>query len=100
MIDIHSHIIPGIDDGADNIVDTVEMVRLAEKSGTKAIVATPHCNIPGMYDNYFGKQYVEQYQKAVGAVKAENLNVKIYPGMEAFGTDDLPELIVAARLSN
>ena len=31
MIDIHSHIIPGIDDGAEDIVDTVEMVRMAEK---------------------------------------------------------------------
>lgn len=98
MIDIHSHIIPGIDDGADDIVDTIEMVRLAEKSGTRAIVATPHCNIPGMYENYFGKQYVEQYQKAVGAVRNENLTVKIYPGMEAFGTENLPDLIVDGKI--
>ena len=98
MIDIHSHILPGIDDGADDIYDTLEMIKMAEKSGTKAIVATPHCNIPGMFDNYFGKEYVDRYQKVVEAVKKEEIPVKIYPGMEAFGTEDLPELIVNGKI--
>lgn len=42
MIDIHSHILPGIDDGSKNISMTLEMIKMAEKSGTKDIVATPH----------------------------------------------------------
>lgn len=98
MIDIHTHIIPGIDDGADEMYDTLEMVKLAAKSGTKAIVATPHCNIPGMYENYFSKYYVEQYQKAADAVKRAGIPVKIHPGMEAFATEDLPELIVNGKI--
>lgn len=98
MIDIHTHIIPGIDDGADEMYDTLEMVKLAVKSGTRAIVATPHCNIPGMYENYFGKYYVEQFKKVTDAVKKLGLPVEIYPGMEAFGTEDLPDLIVGGKI--
>ena len=63
MIDIHSHIIPGIDDGADSIYDTVEMIKLAAKSGTSAMIATPHCNIPGVFDNYFGEEYINNFKK-------------------------------------
>lgn len=98
MIDIHSHIIPGMDDGADSIYDTVEMVRMAAKSGTTAMIATPHCNIPGMFDNYFGEEYIEKFKKVLAAVKSEGIPVEIYPGMEAFGTEDLPQLIVSGKI--
>lgn len=98
MIDIHTHIIPGIDDGASEIYDAVEMARMAVKSGTKAIVATPHCNIPGIYSNYFGSEYVKQYKKLAAALKEEKIPVKILPGMEAFGTEDLPELLVEGKI--
>ena len=98
MIDIHTHIIPGLDDGAEEMYDTVEMVKLAAKSGTKSIVATPHCNIPGMYENYFGNYYVEQYRKVADAVKRAEIPVQIHPGMEAFATEDLPELIVNGKI--
>ena len=49
MIDIHAHILPGIDDGAEDMYDTLEMARMAADSGVDRIIATPHCNIPGMY---------------------------------------------------
>ena len=49
MIDIHTHILPGLDDGAADIYDTIEMAALAYESGTTAMVATPHCNLPGLY---------------------------------------------------
>ncbi len=44
MIDIHSHILPGIDDGAQTLEESLEMLRLAAFSGTTDIVATPHSN--------------------------------------------------------
>ena len=98
MIDIHSHILPGMDDGADELYDTVEMVKMAAKSGTKVMIATPHCNIPDMYDNYFGDEYIKKYKMTVAAVKSEGIPVEIYPGMEAFGTEDLPRLIVSGKI--
>ena len=42
MIDIHSHILPKIDDGAENINITLEMIKNAVNDGIEKIVATPH----------------------------------------------------------
>jgi len=42
MIDIHSHILPGIDDGAKTVEDSIEMAKLAVQEGIHTIIATPH----------------------------------------------------------
>jgi protein-tyrosine phosphatase len=42
MIDLHTHVLPGIDDGADDLATAVEMCRLARAAGCTALVATPH----------------------------------------------------------
>ena len=44
MVDIHTHILPGLDDGAETMEETLEMLRLAERSGTRTIAATPHAD--------------------------------------------------------
>ena len=44
MIDIHSHVLYGLDDGARTIEDSVAMVRMAAECGTTDLVATPHAN--------------------------------------------------------
>ena len=98
MIDIHNHILPGLDDGAQDLYDTLEMVEVAAKSGTTAIVATPHCNIPGSYKNYFCEEYKACIQQVRAAVKTEGLPVKILPGAEVLGTSDLPELLQQGKI--
>lgn len=42
MIDIHTHILPGIDDGATSMDEAVAMVDLAAQNGTQALIVTPH----------------------------------------------------------
>ena len=42
MIDLHCHILPGVDDGAPTLEDAVAMCRLAAADGCEAMVATPH----------------------------------------------------------
>lgn len=42
MIDLHCHILPGLDDGADSLDTTVQMCRMAELDGITNIIATPH----------------------------------------------------------
>lgn len=42
MYDLHSHILPGVDDGAKTADESVEMARVAAESGTSFILATPH----------------------------------------------------------
>ena len=42
MIDIHTHILPGIDDGSSSVEETLEMLKVMAESGIKKVVATPH----------------------------------------------------------
>ena len=44
MVDIHCHILSGIDDGPESWEMTTEMCRVAAQDGVTHIVATPHCN--------------------------------------------------------
>ena len=50
MIDLHSHLLPGIDDGATNLDDSMRLVRHAIADGVTHMVITPHIH-PGRYDN-------------------------------------------------
>ena len=42
MIDLHCHILPGLDDGPENMEQALEMCALARADGIETIVATPH----------------------------------------------------------
>ncbi len=98
MIDIHCHILPGFDDGSDNMEESVRMARLAVEGGTTAVIATPHSNIPDKYENYFGKAYVEAFKALDARLKQENIPLKLYPGHEIFAASDFIELIKKKRL--
>ena len=50
MIDVHCHLLPGIDDGPSVWQESIEMARHAEAAGTKHCILTPHI-LPGTYDN-------------------------------------------------
>ncbi len=49
-VDIHSHILPGIDDGAKNIDESAEMISKIKSMGFSKIIGTPH-TYPGLYEN-------------------------------------------------
>ncbi|HTR90037.1 MAG TPA: CpsB/CapC family capsule biosynthesis tyrosine phosphatase [Solirubrobacteraceae bacterium] len=44
MIDLHSHVLPGLDDGPETLADSLELARAALAAGTHTLVATPHLN--------------------------------------------------------
>src|SRR4030043_224578 len=50
MIDIHSHILPGLDDGPQTMEESIQMCRIAYQDGIRTIVATPH-TLNGVYQN-------------------------------------------------
>ena len=52
MIDIHCHILPGLDDGAPDIDASILMAEIAAESGVTDIIATPHTNQAGRFENY------------------------------------------------
>jgi protein-tyrosine phosphatase len=50
MIDLHAHILPQLDDGAESLEESIEMCRISHKDGVRTIMATPHI-LPGVYTN-------------------------------------------------
>lgn len=68
FIDIHCHIIPGIDDGADDLNEALKMLEIAVNDGISHIFATPHI-MSGVYDNQAVaiRQAVEAFQKHIPA---------------------------------
>jgi len=89
IVDIHSHIIPGIDDGSKNMEMTLEMIRNAEKEGTKEMVATPH------YLLEYGEATIIDVKNHVKEINMllenEKIDVKIYSGQEVYFTEKIIE---------
>ncbi|MFZ1445793.1 MAG: CpsB/CapC family capsule biosynthesis tyrosine phosphatase, partial [Candidatus Dechloromonas phosphoritropha] len=50
MIDLHCHLLPGIDDGAPDLETSLEMARIAFADGIRTLACTPHI-YPGVYEN-------------------------------------------------
>ena len=66
MIDIHSHILPGLDDGSASLEDSVAMLRTAAAAGTTDIVATPHANPEYRFDPLTVERKISELQAAAG----------------------------------
>lgn len=63
--DIHTHILPGVDDGPEEITESLRMLDIAYQEGIRRIIATPHFGLknPGLSQEYAKKQ-LEKLQKA------------------------------------
>lgn len=66
MIDIHTHVLPGIDDGARSLDESVEMLRAAARSGTTDLVATPHANLEFRFDPQVVEERLAELQNVAG----------------------------------
>ena len=69
FVDIHSHILPGIDDGAKNIKESLELIEKMNEMGFSKIIATPHI-YPGLYNNT-----CEKIKKCFKEIKDVNSSV-------------------------
>ena len=81
MIDLHCHILPGLDDGAQSLDEAVEMAEIAEKDGIEKIVATSHI----FRDNYVHEDLsiIEEKRKELNkTLKVNNIHVEILSGAE------------------
>lgn len=80
MIDVHSHILPGVDDGAQSEEDSIAMAKVAIKEGIHTIVATPH-HKNRTYDNV--RADIEKNVSILNELfDAENLDLTVLPGQE------------------
>lgn len=93
LIDIHTHIIPGVDDGSESIRMSLGMLALSAESGITDVVATPHCNIPGEADNYVSMELYTALLNLRNEAERAGILVRVLRGMEVFATPELPDLI-------
>lgn len=89
LCDIHCHILPGIDDGAKDMEETMQALRTAARQGIRAVVATPHY-YPEKYETD-PEQIYALCQEVKEQCKAEGLELRIYPGQECFYHAELAE---------
>jgi protein-tyrosine phosphatase len=80
--DIHSHFIPGIDDGAQNMEETLQMLKAMQEMGFKKIVTTPHIMID-MYPNTQEK-IAAGLADVRAALAAEGLTIELAAAAEYF----------------
>lgn len=90
-IDIHSHILPGIDDGAKDIEQTKIMLNIAYKEGIRTIIATPHFN-QSKGDKPF-IQLKEYFEKVKNELKVFMPQMEIKLGCEIYYTNDTIDLL-------
>jgi len=91
MIDIHSHLIPGIDDGARDKDESLSLFKIAEKDGIKRMVMTPHIHF-GRFDNTIHSIKSEVHELKV-LLAANNINLEIaYAAEVRIDAQLLPEI--------
>ncbi|QHT47762.1 tyrosine protein phosphatase [Bacillus sp. SB49] len=80
MIDLHCHILPGIDDGASHMEESLEMARAALKQGIETVVAAPHHQTSEYYNE--PQQIIEQCRKLNERLYEEGIDLTVLPGQE------------------
>ena len=95
MIDIHSHILPELDDGARSLEEAVQMARIAEEDGIEQMVATPH-----MFNGLSHNPEPEEVVARVGALQKEiGGSLTLLPGNEVHIAHDIAEKAEANQVT-
>ncbi|MCR4431969.1 MAG: hypothetical protein NUV45_13245 [Tepidanaerobacteraceae bacterium] len=97
MIDIHSHILPGIDDGSPDMETSIRMAEIAASEGIEIMVATPH---------FISKDKEIERERVLKKTEELNeyiksrvgLDIAVYPGEEVFISPDVPDLFSQGKL--
>ncbi len=101
LIDCHTHILPGMDDGAKNIQEAVSMLMSLRKQGVRSVWLTPHY-YPYKEDL---KSFLSRREKAYSLLQpfAEQLEMELFPASETFlseylfNAQDISKLCIGGR---
>lgn len=79
IFDIHSHIVPGVDDGVQSVEEALTVLELAEKNGIGAVIATPHFYADTHKFSEYDRQVDESFCGVRSAYKGK---IELYKGYE------------------
>lgn len=96
MVDIHTHLIPGVDDGSKSVEDTFKAFEEAEKAGFTDIILTSH-----YLTNYYEPKVEELCfwkDKLQEILQVQNKGLRLHSGMEVYISEQLDELVKENKL--
>lgn len=97
MIDIHTHILPFVDDGAKDMETSLEMAKIAASEGIKYIFATPHyIENEGYNDKNKNSEILEELNIKL---KENDIDIEVILGNEVYITPEIIELIESEKVS-
>lgn len=87
MIDIHSHILPNVDDGSKSLENSLRILKHEVNNGVKKIVLTPHYKI----DNYTPtvSEIKSSFNELINAVKTQKIDVELFLGQEIYCDENI-----------
>ena len=95
MIDIHTHILPGVDDGSESSQDSIKMLKEAQKQGVTDVFLTPHYRMRYKREK---SEIIELFNNFCLEVEKENLNINLYLGQEIYYSHKIRKLISEGKL--
>lgn len=95
MIDLHGHMLPGIDDGARTLEQATSMARIAVENGISVSVMTPH-DLNGVYSNPADevRRLTRQFQDHLNS---QGIELEVLPGAECHLVPELPRALADGR---
>lgn len=95
-VDIHSHLLPGVDDGAQSLEEAMEMLKIAYEEGIRTIIATPHYALEDRAETR--DKALISYELMKKVVKREYPEMELYLGNELYYTAGVLEDIKEGRV--
>ena len=91
LFDVHCHMVPGVDDGAADLEESLEMLKMQHEDGVRKIIITPHYR-RRMFETP-AKKVHEQFLKLQEAAKKEYPDMSLYLGCELHSNMDLQDIL-------
>lgn len=98
MYDLHCHILYGVDDGADTILESLEMAEIARNNGTKGIVVTPHSYSSPTELNFWDDDMKNRFSNLQKEIYQRGLDIKLFSGQEIYGRGEFVEHLLSGEL--
>ena len=96
LCDLHTHILPGVDDGAPTMEYALQMLGNAACSDVAVLAVTPHCNAPYGRGNYLDQDLLDRFFQLQQAAK--DIPVELVLGAEVQVNSDLPKYLEQGKL--
>lgn len=91
LVDIHCHILPGIDDGASSLEDALAMAAMASADGIQITIATPH--VDHFYLPRPRQELLDRIRDLGQAMRERSIPLQVLPGADVHIADSLPKRV-------